>query len=104
MAATSPTRGQSALAAAKGALNAMTRALAIELAPKQVTVNAVAPGAIETPDWPSRADERLADRVPLKRLGTSDDVAELVAFLASDEASYVTGEVYSVDGGLGGRR
>jgi 3-oxoacyl-[acyl-carrier protein] reductase len=104
MAGASPARAQTALAAAKGALNAMTRALAVELAPKQVTVNAVAPGAIETPDWPGRADERLAERVPLKRLGTSEDVAELVAFLASDEASYVTGEVYAVDGGLGGRR
>jgi 3-oxoacyl-[acyl-carrier protein] reductase len=96
-----PGRGQAAYAATKGALNALTRALAVELAPKQITLNVVAPGAIVDG---TEAGSRAIDRIPLKRLGTEEDVAEMVAFLASDDASYVTGEVFYVDGGLGGRR
>lgn len=96
-----PGRGQAAYAATKGALNALTRALAVELAPKQITLNAVAPGAMV---GEADASDRAIDRIPLKRLGTPEDVAEMVAFLASDDASYVTGEVFYVDGGLGGRR
>lgn len=103
LAATRPDRGQAAYAAAKGAMVALTRALAVELAPKQITINAVAPGAIAD-DPAADGLERLAERVPLHRLGTPDDVAEMVAFLASDDASYITGEVFHVDGGLATRR
>lgn len=102
-----PGRGQLAQAAANGALQALTRALAQELASKQVTVNAVAPGLLEGQlrGGPGQPDpERLREQVPLGRFGTAEDVAELVAFLASDAASYITGETLAVDGGQGGRR
>lgn len=97
----SPERGQAAAAACVGALDALTRALAVEFAPRNVTVNAVAPGAIALEAPP---DERARERVPLRRYGDAQDVAALVAFLASDDASYLTGEVLACDGGLGGRR
>jgi 3-oxoacyl-[acyl-carrier protein] reductase len=88
-----PGRAQAAAAASLGAVHAMTRALAVELAPKQIGVNAVAPGPAGQ-----------ADKVPLQRAVRPEDVAELALFLASEDASYVTGEVFYVDGGLGGRR
>lgn len=107
-----PMRAQSHYAATLGALDALTRALAIELAPKNITVNAVAPGLLgpaPEPRAPERGTgslyaERLVEKVPLQRLGTAHDVAALVGFLASDDASYITGEIFYVDGGLGGRR
>lgn len=98
-------RGQSNYAASKGGLNAFTRAAAVELARKKITVNAVAPGVIETEmsqEVLRRARELVMDHIPLKRLGQADEVARLVVFLASDDAAYITGQVFSIDGGFRG--
>jgi 3-oxoacyl-[acyl-carrier protein] reductase len=98
-------RGQTNYAASKGGLNAFTRAAAIELAPKNITVNAVAPGVIETEmstEVMRRAKDVVLNHIPLKRLGTCDEVASLVAFLASDAAAYITGQIIRVDGGFRG--
>jgi glucose 1-dehydrogenase len=89
----------------KGGLKMMTRNLAIELAPLGITVNSIAPGAIETPinkallNNPAELNA-LLENIPLKRLGQPSDVAEAVAFLASDKANYITGTTIFVDGGL----
>jgi glucose 1-dehydrogenase len=92
-------------AASKGGMRMLMRNLAVELGPHSITVNNVAPGAIETPintnllNNKEQLDALLAN-IPLGRMGTPEDVAALVAFLASDEAAYVTGSTYVVDGGL----
>ena len=84
-------------AASKGALETITRQLAVQLAPS-VRVNAVAPGAVLAPEgWPDAARRRYEETTPLRRLGTPDDVAQAVVYLAS--APYVTGHVLFVDGG-----
>ncbi|AXC11819.1 3-oxoacyl-[acyl-carrier protein] reductase [Acidisarcina polymorpha] len=91
--------------ASKGGVRMLMRDLAVELGPEGFTVNNVAPGAIVTPINKSLLDDKpklnaLLANIPLGRLGTTDDVANLVAFLASDEAAYVNGATYTIDGGL----
>lgn len=94
----------SATAASAGAVLALVPALAVELAPRRIRVNAVSPGPIATPIWngmPPEAVEATAARVPLGRMGTADEVASLVGYLASDAAAYLTGENIVVGGGSG---
>jgi 3-oxoacyl-[acyl-carrier protein] reductase len=94
-------RGQVNYAAAKGALNAATKSLALEVASRGITVNAVAPGIITTPMSKSAFDdETIARMVPMKRAGLPEEVAGLVAYLASEEAGYVTAQVLSINGGM----
>jgi len=95
-------RGQVNYAAAKGAVNAATKSLSLEVASRGITVNAVAPGIIAGAMADTAFDAgRIAELVPMKRAGTADEVAELVAFLASDAAGYVTGQIIAISGGLG---
>lgn len=92
--------GQCNYAAAKGGLIAATKALAKEVAKKNVTVNAVAPGFIKTDMTDGLEEAELKKTVPMNRFGSAEEVAALVAFLASDDASYITGECISINGGL----
>lgn len=103
--------GHGVLGAAKSALESLVRALAVELGPRAITVNAVSPGVVETDsarmymeqvlglDW-AEAARRLAAATPVRRVGTVDDVVGLVAYLVSDEASFLTGQTIVIDGGL----
>jgi len=96
-------RGQTNYAASKGALNAFTRALAVEVAPRGITVNAVAPGVIETEMSRAvreRAREQVQSRILLRRIGQPEEVAHAVWFLGSRYADYITGQVLHVDGGF----
>ena len=95
--------GQSNYAASKGGVEALTRSLAREVGSRNITVTAVAPGFIDTDmtrDLPEPAKKALAERIPLGRLGSAEDVAGVVRFLASEAAGYVTGQVIHVNGGL----
>jgi 3-oxoacyl-[acyl-carrier protein] reductase len=95
--------GQTNYAASKGAINAFTRALAVELASRGVTVNAIAPGFIETDMSEAvrnKAGDLIKKMIPMRRLGLPDDIAKTAVFLASADAGYMTGQVLTVDGGL----
>jgi len=101
VAALAGNRGQVNYAAAKGALNSATKALAMEVASRGVTVNAIAPGIIDSPMAASAFDAEAIKRlVPCQRAGRPEEVAALAGFLASAEAAYITGQVISVNGGL----
>jgi 3-oxoacyl-[acyl-carrier protein] reductase len=104
VAATHVNMGQTNYAASKGAVNAFTRALAVELAGRNVTVNAIAPGFIST-DMSEAVRNKAGDfiekkLIPMKRLGKPEDIARVALFLASEDSSYITGQVITVDGGL----
>jgi 3-oxoacyl-[acyl-carrier protein] reductase len=95
--------GQANYVAAKAGLIGLTKAIAVEIASRNITVNAVAPGFIETPMTevlPDKVKEELKTRIPLGRMGSARDVAAAIVFLASDEAAYITGHVLNVNGGL----
>lgn len=94
------TQGQTNYSAAKGGLIAATKALAKEVARKNITVNAVAPGFIKTDMVDGLDEETLRSTIPANRFGTPEEVAEAVGFLASNAASYITGNVISINGGL----
>ena len=95
--------GQSNYAASKAGIIGLTKSIAKELGSRNITVNAVSPGYIST-DMTDKLDEELKEKmkssIPLGRLGTPQDVANLVCFLASDEAEYITGQTFNVDGGM----
>ena len=93
-------RGQTNYSAAKAGVIGATRALAKELAKRNITVNAVAPGLIDTDMLEGAPVEQLLSHVPMRRLGRPEEVADLVCFLASDQAAYITGQVVGINGGL----
>ncbi len=94
-------RGQANYAAAKAGLIGAVRALSLECAPRGVTVNAVAPGLIDSPAIAAAVPpETVKQIVPARRLGRAEEVADLVAFLCSDRAAYITGQTISINGGM----
>jgi 3-oxoacyl-[acyl-carrier protein] reductase len=101
VAAVAGNRGQVNYSAAKGALHAATKSLALEVASRGITVNAVAPGIIDTAmTQGSFSADDINRMVPMKRAGKAEEVADLVGFLASDQAAYISGQVISINGGM----
>lgn len=101
VAAVAGNRGQVNYAAAKGALHSATKSLALEVASRGITVNAVAPGIIDTAmSRSSFSADVIARMVPMKRAGRADEVADLVGFLASERAAYISGQIISINGGM----
>ena len=101
VAAVADNRGQVNYSAAKGALHSATKSLALEVASRGITVNAVAPGIITTPMSQSSFDApTIAQLVPMRRAGRPEEVADLVSFLASDRAAYISGQIISINGGM----
>ncbi|OOG48237.1 3-oxoacyl-ACP reductase FabG [Polaromonas sp. A23] len=101
VAAVAGNRGQVNYSAAKGALHAATKSLALEVASRGITVNAVAPGIIDTAMTQGTFSKDVIDRmVPMKRAGKAEEVADLVGFLASERAAYISGQVISINGGM----
>jgi 3-oxoacyl-[acyl-carrier protein] reductase len=95
--------GQANYAAAKAGMLGLTKSLAKEFAARNVTVNAVAPGFIATDmtaELSEQQQEAIVGVIPMKRMGTADDIAHTTAFIASEEAGYITGQVFTVDGGM----
>lgn len=96
--------GQANYSASKGGMIALTKSLAREVGPRNVTANAIAPGFIVTDmttnNLPEESRDAMLERIPLGRFGTPEDIAELAAFLASEEAGYITAQVIGVDGGI----
>jgi 3-oxoacyl-[acyl-carrier protein] reductase len=95
--------GQTNYAASKGGINSFTRALAVEIAKRGITVNAIAPGFIETDmsaPVRNKAGDRIAKLIPMRRIGTPQDIAKVAVFLAGPESAYMTGQILTVDGGL----
>ena len=95
--------GQSNYVAAKGALNGLTKSIALEVATRGVTVNCISPGFIDTAMTASLTDDqklKISERIPMGRMGTGDDISSLVLFLVTNEASYITGQNIHVNGGL----
>lgn len=94
-------RGQVNYAAAKGAINAATKSLSLEVASRGITVNAVAPGIIDTAMIEGAFDaDMIKQMVPMKRAGKAEEVADLISFLASPRAAYITGQIISINGGI----
>jgi 3-oxoacyl-[acyl-carrier protein] reductase len=93
-------RGQTNYAAAKAGIIGATKSLAVELAKRNITVNCVAPGLIETDMVADAPIDRILETIPLRRLGTPDDVAGVVSFLMSQDSAYITRQVISVNGGM----